>query len=170
MSEPKSIKPKTGSLFELEMPLLDAEATDSLGQRIASVLQENCIFALSGPLGVGKTTLVRGFLRGLGFEGRVRSPTYTLVEPYEIDGRDIVHMDLYRLSDPEEIEFLGVSDLDDATALIEWPERGPRLAARADCIVVLDYDDERRHAVLQAQSAPGAALLKRLSELPPACR
>ncbi len=167
MSESKKIKPDNGCLFELDLALPDAEATGCLGQQIAAVLEENCVFALSGPLGAGKTTLVRGFLRGLGFTGRVRSPTYTLVEPYEIDGRDIVHMDLYRLSDPEEIEFLGVSDLDAATALIEWPERGPRLAARADCKLVLDYDDEGRRAVLQAHSATGAALLKRLEALAP---
>ena len=163
------MKSATGCLFELTIVLSDAEATVHLGQRIAVVLEENCVFALSGPLGAGKTTLVRGFLRGLGFTGRVCSPTYTLVEPYDIDGHDIVHIDLYRLSDPEEIEYLGVSDLDDATVLIEWPERGPRLAARADCMLILDYDDEGRRAVLQAHSGTGAALLKRLDALPAAC-
>lgn len=147
---------------QLLLSLADEAATLKLGQRIAAALDEDCVFALSGPLGAGKTTLVRGFLRGLGYDRRVRSPTYTLVELYDIDGRSIVHLDLYRLSDPEEIEFLGVSDLADGTAMIEWPERGPRLAARADCNVSLAYDKDGRSATLIARSPLGEALLRRL--------
>ena len=84
------------------------------------------IVYLKGDLGAGKTTLVRGFLRGLGYKGTVKSPTYTLIEPYRIAGKSICHLDLYRLADAEELEYLGVRDLlqEETVLLIEWPERG----------------------------------------------
>lgn len=97
-----------------------------LGGRLARELAGGQVVMLSGELGAGKTTLVRGMLRGLGFEGRVKSPSYGLVESYEVDGLDIHHLDLYRLGEPEELDFVGLEDLlgPDSVLLIEWPERG----------------------------------------------
>ena len=100
--------------------------TAALGATLARIVTPPCVIALQGPLGVGKTTLVRGFLRARGHQGTVRSPTYTLVETYPLGDATVHHLDLYRLSDPEELEHLGVRDLvaSDAIWLIEWPERG----------------------------------------------
>lgn len=98
----------------------------ALGARLARELEGGQVITLSGDLGAGKTTLVRGMLRGLGFEGRVKSPSYGLVESYEVAGLEIHHLDLYRLGEPEELDFIGLEDLvgPDSVLLIEWPERG----------------------------------------------
>ena len=106
--------------------LSDEAATEAFGATLAQLLGNGGIVTLSGQLGAGKTTLIRGFLHALGHQGAVKSPTYTLVEPYELDGRPIMHFDLYRLGDPEELEYLGFRDyLDGSTlCLIEWPEKG----------------------------------------------
>ena len=111
----------------LDFILDSAAATEALGARLAHVLTPGCILYLRGDLGAGKTTLVRGLLHGLGYPGIVKSPTYTLVEPYAIGKWRLFHWDLYRLADPEELEYLGLREqLDGETALlIEWPERGP---------------------------------------------
>lgn len=106
---------------------VDSEAEMmELGARLVGELAGGQVITLSGDLGAGKTTLVRGMLRGLGFEGRVKSPSYGLVESYEVGGLEIHHLDLYRLGDPEELDFIGIEDLvrPDAVLLIEWPERG----------------------------------------------
>lgn len=102
----------------------------ALGARLAQRLRGGDVITLSGPLGAGKTTLVRGMLRGLGFDGRVKSPSYGLVESYEIAGMDVHHLDLYRLGDPGELDFIGIEDLlgSGSVLLVEWPERaGGRL-------------------------------------------
>ncbi len=98
----------------------------ALGGRLASTLVGGDVVTLSGDLGVGKTTLARGILRGLGFEGRVKSPSYGLIESYELPGLAVHHLDLYRLADAGELLLLGVEDLLDGPSvlLIEWPERG----------------------------------------------
>jgi len=102
------------------------DAQDAFGRRLAEHLEPPCVIYLEGDLGTGKTTLVRGVLRGLGHQGSVRSPTYTLIEPYEIAGFHLFHLDLYRLGDPEELEYLGLRDLldGDSVLLVEWPGRG----------------------------------------------
>jgi len=102
----------------------------ALGARLARELAGGQIWALSGELGAGKTTLVRGMLRGLGFEGRVKSPSYGLVESYRAGGLDVHHLDLYRLGNPDELDFIGFEDLlgPGSVVLVEWPERaGGRL-------------------------------------------
>lgn len=96
---------------------------------------------LHGDLGAGKTTLVRGLLRELGHQGSVRSPTYTLIESYEAGGQVVHHLDLYRLGDPEELEFLGLRDLLDGAALllVEWPERGVGMLPQADLVIDIEH-------------------------------
>lgn len=111
--------------------LKDEEATLAFGADLMSKLlsdfpHKSVMVFLHGDLGAGKTTLVRGMLQRCGYQGAVKSPTYTIVEPYEIQGRKVYHFDLYRLSDPEELDFIGFNDYlsQDAICLIEWPEKG----------------------------------------------
>ena len=145
--------------------LADADATVALGARLATALaacatQPLCI-TLTGELGAGKTTLVRGLLRALGHAGNVKSPTYTLVEPYELPVRTLYHLDLYRLADPEELEFLGIRELGSGNAvlLVEWAERGRGFLPAADLDVALAVAGNGRHAQLSARSACGDAIL-----------
>jgi len=118
------------------------EETEQFGAELWTSLPEKCLIFLQGPLGAGKTTLVRGVLRAAGFTGAVKSPTYTLVEEYLIDHRKIVHLDLYRLSDPEELEWMGIRDYFDGNCLcfIEWPDRGKGFLPEPDRIINLSYE------------------------------
>jgi tRNA threonylcarbamoyladenosine biosynthesis protein TsaE len=143
----------------LQLP--DAAATEALGARLAQSLVPAIVY-LQGDLGTGKTTLTRGLLRGLGHEGRVRSPTYTLVEPYRFAGGVIYHLDLYRLADPEELEWLGLRDMlaEHALLLVEWPERGAGVLPPADLIITLEYSGSGRRVTLDAASAAGEQLLE----------
>lgn len=120
--------------------LTDPGATEALGAALARAAPTTGLLLLHGTLGMGKTTLVRGFLHALGHDGPVKSPTYTLVEPYDLADRRVLHFDLYRLGDPEELEFLGVrEDLDGgALCLIEWPENGAGWLPGADLEVFLE--------------------------------
>jgi len=101
---------------------------------------------LSGVLGAGKTTFVRAMLRSLGVQGAVKSPTYALIESYEVNLGMVVHLDLYRLEDPAELEFLGFRDLleESALMLVEWPERGHDALPAADWQISIDYAAQRR--------------------------
>ena len=149
----------------LEFLLDFAAATERLGARLAAVLEPGSVIYLHGELGAGKTTLARGLLRGLGHPGTVKSPTFTLVEPYQPESWRLFHWDLYRLADPEELEYLGLRDQIDGEAvlLIEWPERGRGELPAADLEVWLDYADEGRACRLEARSPTGQALLARLA-------
>ncbi|MBL8251737.1 MAG: tRNA (adenosine(37)-N6)-threonylcarbamoyltransferase complex ATPase subunit type 1 TsaE [Candidatus Competibacter sp.] len=148
----------------LQQHLESAGATERLGEALSRSLAPGSIIYLRGDLGAGKTTLARGLLRGLGHRGTVKSPTFTLVEPYSLDGWRLFHWDLYRLSDPEELEYLGLRDqLDgEAVLLIEWPERGQGELPAADVEIALAYADGGRHCRLDAGSAKGQTLLAAL--------
>jgi len=139
----------------------------ALGRRLAGVCTPPCIIYLSGELGTGKTTLVRGFLRGLGFLGKVKSPTYTLLEPYELADRSCYHCDLYRLADPRELEYLGLQDLldDRAVLLVEWPERGEGVLPAADLMVRLDHAGASRDLRFNAVSPHGQQIIQALRDM-----
>lgn len=145
--------------------LADEAATVALGQALYRALADDgAVVFLEGPLGAGKTSLARAMLRAMGEPGPVRSPTYTLMEPYEIDGRRVYHMDLYRLADPEELEYLGIRDLDEPglLLLVEWPERGAGLLPAGDVCIHLSHAGSGREAVLEGLSERGRAVLARL--------
>ncbi|MEM1229278.1 MAG: tRNA (adenosine(37)-N6)-threonylcarbamoyltransferase complex ATPase subunit type 1 TsaE [Pseudomonadota bacterium] len=105
--------------------LSDEAATLARGEALASELPERALVFLHGDLGAGKTTLVRGILRGRGFSGAVKSPTYTLLEPYELPSGAIYHFDFYRIVDPEELDFIGVAEVlaGPGLKLVEWPQQ-----------------------------------------------
>lgn len=140
------------------------EQQERLGARLAELAPASCVIYLEGELGTGKTTLVRGFLRGLGYPGSVKSPTYTLLEPYETATRRCFHFDLYRLAAAEELEYLGVRDLlaQEAILLIEWPERGKGELPAADLRITIRYLEEGRELELTAGSGAGEELLRRM--------
>lgn len=131
------------------MHLADAAATAEIAKQIAVALPADLrgwSILLQGELGAGKSTFARALLRSFGFSGAVPSPTYTLIEPYEVGGHVIYHIDLYRVAAEEELDFLGWSDMQDGLMLIEWPERVPSLMQSADAILKLGYDGSGRAA------------------------
>lgn len=141
--------------------LRTADDTAALGAAVARGLADRAgaVIYLEGPLGAGKTTLVRGLLRALGVTGTIRSPTYTLLEPYEPGGRSLVHLDLYRLADPRELESLGLRDYPRERCwwLVEWPERGSPRLPEPDLRLRLAHDPAGRRAEL---SGPAAAQVR----------
>jgi tRNA threonylcarbamoyladenosine biosynthesis protein TsaE len=145
-----------------KIPLPDEAATQALAAKLVATLpadKSGLLVLLQGELGAGKSTLARAMLRHMGYSGRVPSPTYTLVEPYELSGVTVYHIDLYRLSGAKELEYLGWDDLRDGLILLEWPERVPQLQKQADLLVQLDYDGAARTAALTGLSAKGEEML-----------
>ncbi len=144
--------------------LVGEQAQDAFGRSLAGFLAAPCVIYLEGDLGTGKTTLVRGILRGLGHAGSVRSPTYTLVEPYDIAGMRLYHLDLYRLGDPEELEYLGMRDLLEASSvlLVEWPERGAGALPPPDLVIHIAHASAARDLVLDPHGVVGDRLVAAL--------
>ena len=135
--------------------------TTEIGAKVASCLKGGEVIYLKGELGTGKTTLVRGALNKLGFVGNVKSPTYTIVEPYSIDNHVVYHFDLYRLNNPEELESLGIRDYCDGQSIcfFEWPEKGENLTPNADINLLLTYTKEGRNVELTAITEIGKSIL-----------
>lgn len=152
-------------MISLHLP--DAAATERLGRALAAALRAargGAAIGLEGELGAGKTTLARALIRALGHEGPVVSPTYTLLEPYPVAGRMLYHLDLYRLADPGELEYLGVRDWDPARdwLLVEWPEQGAGYLPPLALEVRLGYAGHARRATLAANDAEARRWLDRI--------
>lgn len=147
-----------------ELHLADADATAALAAALAATAPSPAVVHLQGDLGAGKSTLARAWLRALGVQGAIRSPTYTLVERYPLAGGDeALHLDLYRIGDGAELEFLGLDDADAALWLVEWPERGGDALPPPDLRIALVIEGAGRRARLIASSAAGEAWLTRLT-------
>jgi len=152
-------------MFECVLP--NDEATLAFGNQLArAVNAEPCIIFLRGQLGAGKTTLTRGFLRGLGYEDKVKSPTFTLVEPYQIDKHIVYHFDLYRVTDPQELIHMGIQDYftGDAICLIEWPELGANLLPTPDILCELTFEGLGRHITVLSQTQRGEKIVQRVKQ------
>ncbi len=144
--------------------LADEAATLNWGQRLGGLLPKGVHLHLQGTLGAGKTTLTRGVLRGLGHTGSVKSPTYTLVEPYELEQLTVYHFDLYRLGDPLELEYIGIRDYfsKDSIAIIEWPERGRGVLPEPDLTITMSVSGNARQLAINALSEAGYQVQQRL--------
>ncbi len=146
--------------------VLPAEAdTIALGNSIGTILAGRGKVFLTGDLGAGKTTLCRGILRALGHDGAVKSPTFTLVEPYEVVQGQVYHFDLYRLIDPDELEYIGIDDYfgEETLCLVEWPEKADGVLPESDLDVVLKHEQNGRIAELIAHSINGMKVIDSLS-------
>jgi len=145
------------------MHLDDDNATFAFAKRLAAQLKPGMVIYLQGDLGAGKTTLVRGVLNSLGYTGRVKSPTYTLVEPYRIAGLDLRHFDLYRLQDQAEWDSAGFRDEFDGhnIFLIEWPEHAKGLIPQADLMIVFDILTHGRNVEITGNTLTGRECLKK---------
>ena len=157
----------------IEFALADESATARLGTALAHAIEAEAallnargfVVALAGDLGAGKTSVVRAMLRALGVTGAVRSPTFTLVEPYVVSSLNFYHFDFYRLADPEEFSFAGFREMfgPGAVCLIEWPDKAAGQLPPADLRIELQVQDQGRHASLAAATELGAACLQHIA-------
>lgn len=148
------------------LTLQSETATLTLAARLAGLLHGGMVVFLQGDLGAGKTTFCRGLIQALGHPGAVKSPTYTLVEPYQLAELQVYHFDLYRLHDPEELEFMGIRDYfnPNSLCLIEWPERGAGYLPQADLQLQLTQQGELRTLQLVAGSQAGSKIITILTD------
>ena len=145
----------------------DEAAMIALGGDIAEAFTSKMTITLRGDLGAGKTTLSRGLLQNLGHQGAVKSPTYTLVEPYDLDVGTVYHFDLYRVIDPEELDYIGFADYlsQGSLCLIEWPERGNGYLSAADVSVDIEHHRIGREVTVMALTDIGTDFLSRLAKI-----
>jgi len=153
------MKQKTLSLF-------GEEAMVEFGRKLGHNCSGGVVIFLEGELGVGKTTLCRGVLKAFGYEGAVKSPTYTLVEPYELGDKMLCHFDLYRLSEPEELEYMGIRDYfsDSSVCLVEWSSQGQGVLPAPDLMINITLVEEGRELSVEAGSSIGESILNGLDE------
>lgn len=144
----------------MELQIASEAAMEALGGRLAGAITTGCSIYLKGPLGAGKTTMVRGLLRGMGYTENVRSPTYALVESYQLGGYEIYHFDLYRLAHTEELENIGIRDYmsPHSISIIEWPERAAEVLPPADITFDIQYDGTARKVFIHPGSPVGCSL------------
>ena len=162
------------SASHLCLPSTCEQQTEYLGSELAKLClaanankKQAWTLHLIGDLGAGKTCFSRGFVRGCGHSGSVKSPTYTLVEPYELEKVDVFHFDLYRLADPEELEFMGFRDYQNSKAinLIEWPQQGRGVLPDPDILITIEFTSDARNITLTGKSPKASGLIAQLSEL-----
>lgn len=153
-------------MAQFQCELKDEAATLMLAQRVAQYVTGGQTMFLHGSLGAGKTTFSRGLINALGHSGTVKSPTYTLVEPYQLAALKVYHFDLYRLRDAEELEFMGIRDYfrNDSLCLIEWPEQGQGYLPVADLDIHLTFKSEHRSVSINANTPAGATIIKALTD------
>jgi len=149
---------------QYQAELTDEAATLLLAQKVAKYVMPGQTVFLHGGLGAGKTTFSRGLLNALGHTGTVKSPTYTLVEPYQLGALTVFHFDLYRVRDAEELEFMGIRDYFryDTLCLIEWPEQGMGYLPVPDLDIHLVFESEHRRVTLSANTLAGSNIIKAL--------
>lgn len=150
--------------MQIERDIFGEADMEAFGVQLSAALLQGGVVHLEGNLGMGKTTLVRGMLRGMGYQGPVKSPTYTIVEPYELANLEVYHFDLYRVADPEELEFMGIRDYftEQSLCLIEWAEMGQGILPAADLVVYLSLIRQGRHVVIESLTEKGDLAMKQL--------
>ena len=148
------------------MRLENEEDTEQFGNVMAQYLQSPMTIYLKGELGSGKTRLSRAILHGLGHTGVVKSPTYTLVEPYQLEQITVYHFDLYRLADASELDFMGIRDYftDNSVVLVEWPDKGIGFLNPADLSIQLNFAGDGRDCSIQSFSEAGKILVNNLKQ------